>query len=101
MNNPIARAVAWITLGVACVILGATLTAAAAAFGLTNFIGDYRGEWHLVVAPVSLAILLAIGIPAFLYLRRAAPVRRLIIFSTAVVLVTFCFYTWRFMSFAA
>ncbi|MFT3897696.1 MAG: hypothetical protein QM719_08380 [Thermomonas sp.] len=82
-------------------MLGAILSASVAALGLTSFLGDYRGEWHVVVAPIGFAIALAFGIPAFWYLRKTAPLGRLLAFSGIVVLVSLAFYTWRFMAFAA
>ena len=101
MGNQIAKAIAWVLLGLASIMLGAVLSASAAAFGLTSFVGDNRGEWYLVVAPLSFVIVLAIGVPVICYLRKTASTQRLLGFSAVVSLAAFCFYTWRFVAFAA
>jgi hypothetical protein len=101
MGKSLARAIAWIFLAAGCVMVGAILSASAAAFGLTSFGGDNRGEWYAVVAPVGLALSLLAAVPSFLYLRKTISGSRLIIFTGAVVLASLVFYTWRFMAFAA
>ena len=101
MGKQVAKAIAWLLLCLACIMLGAVLSASAAAFGLTSFIGDNRGEWYLVVAPLSLAIVLAMGVPAIWFLRKTSSTQRLLAFSAVVALAAFSFYTWRFMAFAA
>jgi len=101
MGASLAKAIAWIFLTAGCIMVGAMLSASAAAFGLTSFPDDKRGEWYAVVAPLGLALSLFAWVPSFLYLRKTVLGSRLLIFSGAVLLASLVFYTWRFMAFAA
>ena len=101
MGRSLALVIAWLALIASCAVLGAILSAAAAAYGLTSIIGDYRGEWFAVVSPIGIAIALLIGTSAIMYLRKRASTRALITSVAAITVISFAFFTWRFMAFAA
>ncbi|GAB2524755.1 hypothetical protein GCM10027188_29610 [Lysobacter humi (ex Lee et al. 2017)] len=86
----------WGCLVVSGYLLGVAGSSTMAAYGITSFANDRRGEWFLVTAPIILLVAAALGFPSFRALRRSFAGARLVAVVVAMALAGWAFTTWRF-----